>query len=177
VHGWPAPAESNPSPPTGRDRTEGQPPPAGSARGAYGAGVTKVEGGPIRVVIVDDTEDIRVLLTLALELAGGFAVVGEAADGAVAVEEARRHQPDLMILDLAMPVLDGLEALPRIRAEAPDTTVVVLSGFGADSLGDDAVRLGAAAYVQKGINPTVLAEQLRSLVRQRRSSLADPGMG
>ena len=120
---------------------------------------------PIRVVLADDTRDIRLLLSLALELAGGFQVVGEAADGNEAIEQATAHQPDVLLLDLAMPVLDGLQALPKIREHAPDSLVVVLSGFGADAMGEEAVRLGATTYVQKGVNPTELAEQLRALVR------------
>jgi len=124
----------------------------------------------IRVVIADDTRDMRLLLSLALELAGGFEVVGEAADGLEAIERASTQRPDVVLLDLAMPVLDGLQALPDIRRCAPDALVVVLSGFGADAMGEEAVRLGAATYVQKGINPTELAEQLRRLVRDRTTS-------
>ena len=122
---------------------------------------------PIRVVLADDTRDIRLLLALALELAGGFEVVGEAADGNEAIAQATVHQPDILLLDLAMPVLDGLQALPQIREQAPDSLVVVLSGFGASAMGEEAVRLGATTYVQKGVNPTELAEQLRALIRDR----------
>ena len=122
---------------------------------------------PIRVVLADDTRDIRLLLALALELAGGFEVVGEAADGNEAIAQATVHQPDILLLDLAMPVLDGLQALPHIRERAPDSLVVVLSGFGASAMGEEAVRLGATTYVQKGVNPTELAEQLRALIRDR----------
>ncbi len=127
--------------------------------------MTATDPQPIRVLLCDDTRDIRLLLSLALELAGGFDVVGEAADGSEAIAQATAHQPDVVLLDLAMPVLDGLQALPQIRACAPDCLVVVLSGFGADAMGEEAVRLGAATYVQKGVNPTELAEQLRALVR------------
>ena len=125
------------------------------------------ERPPIRVVIADDTRDMRLLLSLALELAGGFEVVGEAANGEEAITQAGTHRPDVLLLDLAMPVLDGLQALPEIRDRAPDALVVVLSGFGADAMGEEAVRLGAATYVQKGVNPTELAEQLRALVQDR----------
>jgi DNA-binding NarL/FixJ family response regulator len=129
---------------------------------------------PIRVLLCDDTRDIRLLLALALELAGGFQVVGEAADGSEAIAQAATHQPDVVLLDLAMPVLDGLQALPLIRESAPDALVVVLSGFGADAMGEEAVRLGAATYVQKGVNPTELAEQLRALVRDGAGARGGP---
>ena len=129
--------------------------------------MTSPDQAPIRVVLADDTRDIRLLLSLALELAGGFVVVGEAADGKEAIDQATVHQPDVLLLDLAMPVLDGLQALPKIREQAPESLVVVLSGFGAEAMGEEAVRLGATTYVQKGVNPTELAEQLRALVRDR----------
>ncbi len=132
------------------------------------------EDPPIRVALADDTRDIRLLLTLALELAGGFEVVGEAKDGAEAIALTERLRPDVLLLDLAMPVLDGLQALPILRERAPDTMVVVLSGFGADAMGQEAVRLGAVTYVQKGVNPTELAEQLRALVRDRTAAPDGP---
>jgi DNA-binding NarL/FixJ family response regulator len=128
---------------------------------------------PIRVVIADDTRDMRLLLSLALELAGGFEIVGEAANGEEAIAAASAQHPDVVLLDLAMPVLDGLQALPTIRDRAPDALVVVLSGFGADAMGQEAVRRGAATYVQKGINPTELAEQLRALVRNRTTAAGE----
>ena len=136
--------------------------------------MTAPDQAPIRVVLADDTRDIRLLLSLALELAGGFEVVGEAGDGSEAIEQATVHQPNVVLLDLAMPVLDGLQALPQIREHAPDSLVVVLSGFGAEAMGEEAVRLGATTYVQKGVNPTELAEQLRALVRDRTAAQGGP---
>ena len=85
---------------------------------------------PLRVVVIDDTEDIRELLSLALTR-GGFDIVAEASDGRSGTEEVRRHRPDLVLLDLAMPVMDGIEALPGIRRLVPTATIIVLSGFGA----------------------------------------------
>jgi DNA-binding NarL/FixJ family response regulator len=136
--------------------------------------VTAPEPAPITVVVADDTRDLRLLLSIALDLAGGFDVVGEAADGQEALEQALRLQPDVVLLDLAMPVLDGLQVIPLIRAQAPDTVIVVLSGFGADAMGERAVALGAATYVQKGVNPTVLAERLRALVQDRTAGQGAP---
>ena len=129
--------------------------------------MTGPDQAPIRVLLADDTRDIRLLLSLALELAGGFEVVGEAADGTEAIAQATAHQPDVILLDLAMPVLDGLQAIPHIRDRAPGSLIVVLSGFGADAMGEEAMRLGATTYVQKGVNPTELAEQLRALIRDQ----------
>src|SRR5581483_5239619 len=82
-----------------------------------------------RVLVVDDSPDIRLLVCRSVESLPGVEVVGEAADGASAVAEAARLQPDLVLLDLAMPGMDGLEALPRIKAAVPGCEVIALSGF------------------------------------------------
>ena len=103
-----------------------------------------------RVLIADDVPDLRMLLRLALERTGRFSVVGEAADGAQAVELATEHAPDLVVLDLSMPVLDGLEALPLIHEGAPNAQVVVLSGFAATKMEAQALAAGAVAYLEKG---------------------------
>ena len=102
------------------------------------------------VVLADDTPDIRLLLRLALERTGDFEVVGEAKDGREAVALAGDLQPDAFVLDLAMPKMDGLQALPAIRERAPDTKVLVLSGFQASHMRSEARRKGADAYLEKG---------------------------
>ena len=103
-----------------------------------------------RVLLVDDAEDIRMLLRMAMKKHGGLTVVGEAADGVEAVQQASELQPDLVLLDLAMPRMDGLEALPLIRAAVPDVRVIVLSGFNQSALADKAIEAGADHYVAKG---------------------------
>jgi DNA-binding NarL/FixJ family response regulator len=118
---------------------------------------------PVRVVLADDVADIRDLMRMLLERSG-FEVVGEAADGDEAVTTARRTQPDLVVLDLAMPSMDGLQALPRIREEAPDAKIVVLSGFQADQMSDEARRSGAHAYVEKGTSASDILAVLRDVV-------------
>src|SRR2546423_11695498 len=94
---------------------------------------------PFRVVLADDFEDMRQLVRLSLERSGRFEVVGEAENGVEAIERATELQPDIFILDLSMPVLSGLEALPRIRAASPATKVVVLSGLDRSRLESDAM--------------------------------------
>jgi len=107
------------------------------------------EPRPITVAIVDDTEDLRFLLRTALTR-GGMEVVAEAPDGRTGIEVVRETQPDVVLLDLAMPVMDGRAALPRIRREAPAARIIVLSGFGADLLSDELLALGADGYIEKG---------------------------
>jgi len=106
---------------------------------------------PVRVLVVDDNDDVRRLLTIQLETVGEYDVVGEAADGREAVELATELQPDVVVLDLAMPVMDGLEALPLIKAAVPEVKVIVLSGFDEGPMRDQAIRAGASRYVEKGV--------------------------
>jgi DNA-binding NarL/FixJ family response regulator len=120
-----------------------------------------------RVLLVDDTPDVRALVRRALERSGGLEVVAEVGDGAAAVVAARHHQPDVVLLDIAMPVMDGLEALPQIRQVAPRATVIMLSAFGADKMIDLAVRQGAAGYIQKGRPMRELVSQVHELITQR----------
>ena len=103
----------------------------------------------IRVVVADDTPDMRLLIRLAIDRRPELEVVGEATNGQEAIELAAALHPDLLVLDLAMPVLDGLAALPRLAVVAPQTRVVILSAMPADRVAAEALSAGAAAFVQK----------------------------
>jgi YesN/AraC family two-component response regulator len=118
-----------------------------------------------RVLLVDDAEDIRMLLRLAMMKRNGLTVVGEAADGVEAVQRATELQPDLVMLDLAMPRMDGLEALPLIRAAVPGVRVIVLSGFSQGALADKAIGAGADHYVVKGGSIRALLELAEKLLQ------------
>ena len=122
----------------------------------------------LRVVIVDDTPDLRLLVRMSLELDPHIAVVGEAEDGRGAIDLARHEQPDVMLLDLAMPVMDGMQALPEVVRLSPGTAVLVLSGFAASTMAEEAVAAGATGYLQKGIGAEDLCEEVwRASGRQR----------
>ena len=118
----------------------------------------------LRVLLVDDMVELRAMIRLTLERSRRFVVVGEAGDGRAAIELAFEHQPDLVLLDVSMPVMDGLEALPHLRAAAPEACVVMLSGFSEVRLGADAAAGGAAAYLEKGLTPQALVDRLLDVV-------------
>ncbi len=114
------------------------------------------------VVVIDDTDDLRQLLALALTR-GGFQVVAEAGDGRAGIETVREHRPDVVLLDLAMPVMDGIEALPAIRRLVPTAKIIVLSGFGAQQMSARAVAVGADGYVQKGAPLPSILDYVRTV--------------
>ena len=126
---------------------------------------------PIRVVIIDDTEDLRLLLRLALER-GGIEVIGEAGDGRAGIEVVRADPPDVVLLDLSMPVMDGLEALPHLRKFAPEARIVVLSGFDATHMAERAVANGADGYLQKGMPLARILDRVREFAATERAPKA-----
>ena len=117
-----------------------------------------------KVLLVDDVADLRFLLRVVLEADGSFAVVGEAGDGETAVELCANTQPDVIVLDLSMPTMDGLEALPRLRATAPDAVIAVLSGIEGARAATSAENLGADAYFEKGTSPAIVLERIKQLL-------------
>ncbi|MGQ0843192.1 MAG: response regulator [Sporichthyaceae bacterium] len=110
-----------------------------------------------RVLVVDDSEDVRVLLCAQLEDSGKATVVGQAASGREAVRLAAALQPDLVFLDLSMPEMDGLQALPQILAAVPGVKVVVMSGFDERSVAEQVLAGGAARYLEKGLRMNLAA--------------------
>jgi DNA-binding NarL/FixJ family response regulator len=116
------------------------------------------------VLIADDHPLTRDALASMLE-GNGFDVVGEAANGRQAIECARELQPDLVLLDLSMPDVDGLMALPDLRAAAPNSAVVVLTASGTEDNLLAAIRAGAAGYLLKTEPPERLVEFLRGVAR------------
>jgi DNA-binding NarL/FixJ family response regulator len=120
------------------------------------------------VLLVDDAPDLRLMLRLNLEGSGRFAVLAEAEDGEQGVALADAHQPDLVLLDIAMPRQDGLTALPLIRAASPRSRVVVLSSFEEARLGRQALDLGAFAYFEKVLAPEALVARLVELMADGR---------
>jgi DNA-binding NarL/FixJ family response regulator len=113
------------------------------------------------VLVADDQALVRVGLRKILEAEPELEVVGEAADGEEAVAEARRLRPDLVLMDIRMPVLDGIEATRRVVAAQPGTRVLVLTTFGLDSYVYDALRAGASGFMLKDAPPEEIAAAVR----------------
>ncbi|HLY34928.1 MAG TPA: response regulator transcription factor, partial [Jatrophihabitantaceae bacterium] len=116
------------------------------------------------VVVVDDALDLREVVRIRLELSGLFRVIGEAANGVEAVELATRLKPDLMLLDVSMPVMDGLEALPQIILRSPSTRVVMFTGFDERGLATRARALGATALLEKSTSIEELPSDLLAIL-------------
>ncbi|MFN2469404.1 MAG: response regulator [Gaiellaceae bacterium] len=117
-----------------------------------------------RILVVDDHPLTREALA-ALLTGDGFAVVGEAADGRQAIDLARRLQPELVLLDLSMPEVDGLEALPALKEAAPNAEVVVLTSSEAQENLLAAIRGGASGYLLKTEPPNRIVEFLHAVAR------------
>ena len=103
----------------------------------------------IRVLLADDADDMRFLLRIALETDGRFDVVGDAADGEEALELISVQNPDVVVLDMAMPKMDGLEVLAEMRNRGYESKVLAFSGFNG-VVEDEARELGASDYIRKG---------------------------
>ncbi|MEU2116679.1 response regulator transcription factor [Streptomyces sp. NPDC016459] len=119
-------------------------------------------GQPIRVVIADDEPLIRAGIRMILTSDPEIEVVGEAADGRQAVEAARAHAADVVLLDIQMPVLDGLSALPELRRTAPKARVIVLTTFGERENVLRALEHGGAGFLLKDTAPAELIRAVRA---------------
>ena len=117
---------------------------------------------PIRVLVVDDHAVVREGLRAFLELQDGIEVVADAADGQEAVETAARAHPDVILMDLVMPRLDGIAAMRALRETAPEARVIVLTSFLDDDKLLPALRLGAAGYLLKNARPEEVTRAVRA---------------
>jgi two-component system, NarL family, response regulator LiaR len=124
------------------------------------------------VLIVDDHAVVREGLRTFLELQEGLEVVGEAGDGREAVSLAGRLLPDVILMDLVMPRLDGVAAMQELRRRAPASRVIVLTSFADEDRLLPAIRAGAAGYLLKNVQPRTLARAVRAA--HRGEALLDP---
>lgn len=120
---------------------------------------------PIRILIADDHDVVRDGLRLILEAEDDFVVVGEAADGREAIELVREHQPQVVLMDLRMPGMDGLTAIKHLRQQWPDINIVILTTYNEDALMIEGLRSGARSYLLKDTKRQVLFDTLRAAAR------------
>jgi DNA-binding NarL/FixJ family response regulator len=122
----------------------------------------RAAAAPLRIVIADDQASVREGLVLLLGGLPGIEVVGAAADGEKALALVAEHQPDAILLDLHMPVLDGIGATRRLAAEHPGVAVIVLTTYADDSSVLDALHAGARSYLTKDADHADIAQALRA---------------
>jgi DNA-binding NarL/FixJ family response regulator len=121
--------------------------------------------GPLRILIADDNPLVRCGLRMLIERQEGWTVCGEAADGLEALEKATSLKPDVILLDISMPKLDGLNALPLLREQVPDSEIIILTLLECVDLARIAAEAGARAYVTKSLLMTDLVPTIEALQR------------
>jgi two-component system, NarL family, response regulator LiaR len=140
----------------------------------------------IRVLIVDDHAVVREGLRAFLGLLTGIEVVGEAANGAEALRMAARTSPHVVLMDMVMPEMDGVEAIRRLHGERPEVKCIALTSFAGDDTVFPAIRAGAVAYLLKDVSPKELEDAVRAaargevrlhpeVMRRLMSGISDPG--
>jgi NarL family two-component system response regulator LiaR len=124
---------------------------------------------PIRILLVEDHAMVRKGIRLLLDETDGLSVIGEAADGFRAVEQVQRLEPDVILMDLEMPVMDGIQAIRRILAIRPKQRILVLSGYVEDARLLQAISAGAQGYVGKTTDTQELIQAIRDVYSGRPS--------
>lgn len=117
--------------------------------------------------MVEDDQPLRALNRILLEETGLFEIVGEAEDGAQAIRLATVLKPDVILLDIAMPVLGGMEALPELRKRSPKSRIIILSMLQRDGIEQEALARGATGFIDKGLDSEVFVKRLRSMLKPR----------
>jgi NarL family two-component system response regulator LiaR len=120
---------------------------------------------PIRILIADDHSIVRKGIRTLLDTETGIEVVGEASNGEEALSSAQNLNPDVILMDLVMPVMNGIEATQRITRDCPETRVLVLTSFAADDKVFPAIKAGALGYLLKDSSPEDLIEAIRQVYR------------
>jgi DNA-binding NarL/FixJ family response regulator len=124
------------------------------------------------ILICDDNDALRLLLRAVIDTGLDMHVVGEAADGNEVIAEAARLQPDVILLDLAMPNLSGLDALPEVHRIAPNAQIIVFSGFDSAAVAEEVIALGAASYLEKGASPETIVATIADAHAKPRGAAA-----
>jgi DNA-binding NarL/FixJ family response regulator len=126
-----------------------------------------VPGGTVRILVADDQEGVRRRVIATLSSHQGFEVCGEATNGIEAVEKAKELKPDLIVLDITMPEMNGLDAARHIRVFAPRTPILILSVHKSKQLIEEARKLGVQGYVTKGEAVQKLVQAVDAVLQER----------
>ncbi len=129
----------------------------------------------VRVVVADDHPLFRQGIVRALRIAGGFEIVAEAADGATALALIRRHEPDVAVVDVRMPGMDGIDVIGALARSGSDVPVVLLSAFDDESLVAAGLEAGAAGYITKSADRDAICDEVARAAREHRSPSAIHG--
>ena len=121
-----------------------------------------MEGAPTRIVVVDDSPMYRETICNMLEKLPNLQVVAEAGDGAYAIQAVKKHMPDVVLMDITMPVLNGVEATRVIRSEFPDVRVIVLSMHDVEAISEAACGAGACCCLTKGCSPKEIIQAIKT---------------
>jgi DNA-binding NarL/FixJ family response regulator len=127
----------------------------------------------VRILIVDDSAPLRKIMHKELDAHTGWAVSGEAENGQQAIEKAEQLKPDLIVLDLSMPIMNGLQAAPALKKILPSTPIVMFTSFHTNFLKDQALKAGIAVVVQKSSSMGVLVDAIQTLFPEPSSGLRE----
>jgi DNA-binding NarL/FixJ family response regulator len=131
----------------------------------------------LRVLVVDDSDIVRRSICQILQSQLDIEIICEASDGADAVRKAREHRPDIVLLDITMPVMNGFEAARRIKHESPSTLILMVSQFDSAPFQREAIAAGASGYVVKSNAASELIPELRKLHSQHAANLRGSSNG
>ena len=139
-----------------------------SARHPLGKQIRQNNEGPLRILVADDQEDVRHGICSLIEEAPDLEVCAEAVNGEEAVEKTIQLQPDLVILDISMPVMNGLDAARAIRACSPNTPILIVSIHEIQTMIDKAREIGVQGYVAKGQVSNLLIDAIHKVMRHQK---------
>src|SRR3954447_11754092 len=128
------------------------------------------DAAPIRVLLCDDAEGFRALMRSSLADDPCIEVVGEAADGEEGVQATADLQPDVVLLDMSMPRMGGLQAIPKMRRTAPRTSIIGLSSFSAARMRGPSIEIGAHSYLEKGTELDEIRQAIHGAAEQARKT-------
>lgn len=131
--------------------------------------------GKTTFVITDDAIFMRTLLRKIIEQDENYVVLGEASNGREAIEAAKKYQPDILTLDITMPEMDGIQAVPEILKVSPNTSIIMVSAMGQQSMVIEAIKQGAKDFVVKPFDKSRVYQSIRNVLAMKGQGARDEG--